>query len=87
MGKDPDYIGHRKRLRERFLKVGPDGLADYGLLELMLFGAQTRRDVKPLAKALLERFGSFVEVISADPQAMTEVAGVGESAVIALKSA
>jgi DNA repair protein RadC len=68
VGKDPDYIGHRKRLRERFLKVGPDGLADYGLLELMLFGAQPRRDVKPLAKALLERFGSFVEVISADPR-------------------
>ena len=87
MGKDPDYIGHRKRLRERFLKVGPDGLADYELLELMLFGAQPRRDVKPMAKALLERFGSFAEVISAEPQAMTEVAGVGESAVIALKSA
>ena len=87
MGKDPDYIGHRKRLRERFLKVGPDGLADYELLELMLFGAQPRRDVKPMAKALLERFGSFAEVISAEPQAMTEVAGVGECAVIALKSA
>jgi DNA repair protein RadC len=86
VGKDPDYIGHRKRLRERFLKVGPDGLADYELLELMLFLAQPRRDVKPLAKALLERFGSFAEVISADPRAMTEVDGVGESAIIALKS-
>ncbi|MDP7652724.1 MAG: DNA repair protein RadC [Rhodospirillales bacterium] len=87
MGKGPDYIGHRKRLRERFLKVGPDGLADYELLELLLFGAQPRRDVKPLAKALMQRFGSFSEVISADPQAMTEVPGIGESAVIALKSA
>ena len=53
----------------------------------MLSGGQPSRDVKPLAKALLERFSSFVEVISADPQVMTEVAGVGESAVIALKSA
>ena len=87
MGKDPHYIGHRKRLRERFLKVGPDGLADYELLELVLFGAQPRRDVKPLAKALLERFGTFAEVISADPQALADVRGVGESAVIALKSA
>lgn len=87
MGKAPDYTGHRKRLRARFLKVGPEGLADYELLELMLFGAQPRRDVKPLAKALLQRFGSFSEVISADPQAMSEVPGIGESAVIALKSA
>ena len=87
MGKEPHYIGHRKRLRERFLKVGPDGLADYELLELVLFGAQPRRDVKPLAKALMERFGSFAEVISADPQSMAEVKGVGESAIIALKSA
>ena len=70
MGKEPHYIGHRKRLRERFLKVGPDGLADYELLELVLFGAQPRRDVKPLAKALMERFGFFAEVISADPQSM-----------------
>ena len=87
MGKEPHYIGHRKRLRERFLKVGPDGLADYELLQLVLFGAQPRRDVKPLAKALMERFGSFAEVISADPQSMAEVKGVGESAIIALKSA
>jgi DNA repair protein RadC len=86
VGKGPDYIGHRKRLRERFLKVGPDGLADYELLELVLFGAQPRRDVKPLAKALLDRFGSFAEVISADPQAMSQVKGMGESAIIALKS-
>ena len=87
MGKEPHYIGHRKRLRERFLKAGPASLADYELLELVLFGAQPRRDVKPLAKALLERFGSFAEVISADPQAMSEVHGVGDSAIIALKSA
>ena len=82
----PDHTGHRKRLRQRFMKAGADALPDYELLELVLFAAHTRRDVKPLAKALLKRFGSFAEVISAGPRALKEVEGVGETAVLALKT-
>ncbi len=83
----PHYAGHRSRLRARFLEAGPDALADYELLELLLFLARPRADVKPLAKALLARFGSFAEVISAEPERLAEVRGVGESAIVALKTA
>ncbi len=83
----PHYAGHRSRLRARFLAAGPDALADYELLELLLFLARPRADVKPLAKALLKRFGSFAEVISAEPERLAEVRGVGESAIVALKTA
>jgi len=81
----PDYLGHRARLRERFLKGGADTLPDYELLELLLTQAQPRRDMKPLANALLRRFGTFQRVISADPQELLEVKGVGEAALVALK--
>ena len=77
--------GHRERLRQRFLQAGGDALGDYELLELILFPALPRRDVKPLAKTLLARFGSFAEVIAAEPDALLAVQGVGESAVVALK--
>ena len=83
----PHYAGHRARLRARFLEAGADALADYELLELLLFLARPRADVKPLAKALLARFGSFAEVISAEPERLAEVRGVGESAIVALKTA
>jgi len=82
----PDHSGHRKRLRERFMKAGADALPDYELLELVLFTAHTRRDVKPLAKALLKRFGSFAEVIATGPRALKEVDGVGDAAVLTLKT-
>ncbi len=82
----PGHVGHRQRLRERFLKGGPDALPDYEMLELLLFGADPRRDTKPVAKGLLKRFGSFSEVISAEPRALKEVSGVGDSAVIAIKT-
>jgi len=82
----PHYVGHRKRLRERFLKSGADSLADYELLELLLFMARPRADVKPLAKALMARFGSFAEVISADTERLAETAGAGESVIVVLKS-
>ena len=82
----PHYVGHRSRLRERFMKAGAEALADYEMLELVLFLAQTRRDVKPLAKALMDQFGSFAEVISAEPAALAEVKGMGEAAVVALKT-
>ena len=61
----PHYHGHRERLRQRFRDAGTDALSDYELLELLLFRALPRRDVKPLAKSLLEKFGSFAEVIAA----------------------
>jgi DNA repair protein RadC len=81
----PHYYGHRERLRARLREAGPNALADYELLELLLFRAIPRRDVKPLAKSLLERFGSFAEVISAPPARLAEVEGLGEAAVTELK--
>ena len=86
MSDKPDYTGHRKRLRERFLQVGSDGLHDYEMLELILFQALPRRDTKPLAKALLKRFGSYAEVISAEPRDLKTVKDVGDAVVIALKT-
>jgi DNA repair protein RadC len=84
-GEAPHYHGHRKRLRARFLEVGPDALADYELLELVLFRALFRRDVKPLAKALIAKFGSFVEVISASRQRLAEIDSLGDAAITELK--
>jgi DNA repair protein RadC len=81
----PDYLGHRQRLRERFLSAGGDALADYELLELALCVAIPRRDVKPLAKALLKRFGSFAETIAAAPERLMEVSGIGETAALQIK--
>jgi len=85
LAEAPHYHGHRDRLRARFREAGADALADYELLELVLFRAIPRRDVKPLAKALLARFGSFAEVISAPPARLAEVEGLGESAIHELK--
>jgi DNA repair protein RadC len=81
----PHYHGHRDRLRARFRQAGPEALADYEMLELVLFRAIPQRDVKPLAKTLLERFGSFAEVISAPPERLKEVDGLGEAAVTEFK--
>ena len=81
----PHYHGHRDRLRERFMDAGPNALADYEMLELVLFRAIPRRDVKELAKTLLDRFGSFAEVISAPPARLKEVDGIGDAVVIDLK--
>jgi DNA repair protein RadC len=81
----PHYFGHRDRLRARLRDAGPDALADYEFLELVLFRALPRRDVKPLAKALLQRFGSFAEVIAAPPALLREVDGIGDAAVAELK--
>jgi DNA repair protein RadC len=81
----PHYHGHRGRLRARFRAAGQDALADYELLELVLFRALPRRDVKPLAKALLDTFGSFGEVIAAPESRLKEIAGLGEAAITDLK--
>jgi DNA repair protein RadC len=82
---DTGPAGHRERLRARFLKGGADAMPDYELLELTLFSAVPRRDTKPLAKALLARFGSFAEVIAAPRARLMEVKGVGETVVHHLK--
>ena len=81
----PHYLGHRERLRDRFREAGTDALSDYELLELLLFRAQPRRDMKPIAKALLEKFGSFAEVISAPEKRLAEVDGIGEASITELK--
>ena len=86
MSDTPHYAGHRKRLRERFLKGGADALPDYEMLELVLFLALPRRDAKPLAKALIEKFGTFADTIAADPKALKEIPGVGETVIAALKT-
>ena len=77
--------GHRMRLRDRFATGGADAMPDYELLELTLFAALPRRDTKPLAKALLARFGSFAEVVAAPRARLLEVKGVGEGVVHHLK--
>ncbi len=82
---DPHYLGHRDRLRERFLTAGPDALADYELLELVLFRSIPRRDVKPIAKELIRRFGSFAEVVAAPQHLLTGVPGVGEAVAADLR--
>ena len=61
----PHYHGHRERLRARFREAGNEAVSDYELLELVLFRAIPQRDVKPLAKELIARFGSFAEVVAA----------------------
>ncbi len=81
----PHYHGHRERLRGRLRDAGADALADYELLELVLFRAMPRRDVKPLAKALIARFGSFAEVVAAPPARLAEISGLGASAITELK--
>ena len=73
----PHYHGHRERLRGRFREAGAEALSDYELLELLLFRVMPRRDVKPLAKALVAKFGSFAEAIAAPPARLAEVKGRG----------
>ena len=83
--EEPHYHGHRDRLRQRFMEAGGDVLADYELLELVLFRSIPRRDVKKLAKDLITRFGSFAEVVAAPVNRLKEMEGVGESTAIDLK--
>lgn len=84
-GIAPLYLGHRERLRDRFLVGGADAMPDYELLEMVLFRAIKRGDTKPVAKALIARFGSFAEVISAPANLLMEVKGVGPGIVTELK--
>jgi len=81
----PHYHGHRERLRERFREAGADALSDYELMELVLFRALPRRDLKPLAKTLIATFGSFAEAIAAPAARLAEVKGLGDAAIAELK--
>ena len=82
----PHYRGHRERLRARFLKAGADALADYELLELVLFGAIPQKDLKPLAKELIVTFGSFAEAISAPIERLEKIEGLGPASIAQLKA-
>ncbi len=79
------YHGHRQRLRQRFAKNGAAALQDYELLELILFRILPRRDTKPIAKAMIRRFGNFTEAISAPMHLLEEIEGLGTTAIIDLK--
>ena len=86
MSTKPHYLGHRQRLKERFMRDAGASLHDYEMLELVLFLAKPRAEVKPLAKALIARFGSFADVITADVKELVAVKGVGENTAVALKT-
>lgn len=81
----PHYHGHRRRLRARFMATGGEGMPDYEMLELVLAIAIPQKDVKPLAKELMQQFKSFNGVITAEPAALRRVRGMGEVSVAALK--
>jgi DNA repair protein RadC len=81
----PHYLGHRQRLRERLLEAGGDALADHEVLEMLLFGASSRSDTKPLAKALIKRFGSLAEVLAASPERLREIDGMGDAGIACVK--
>ena len=86
MPKVPSYLkDHRKRLRERFVNGGADAMPDYELLELVLFRAIPRQDVKPLARKLIETFGDFNAVVSTGAAQLMDVDGIGEAVVVELK--
>jgi DNA repair protein RadC len=85
-GRLPSYIAdHRQRLRDRFMQAGGAALPDYELLEMVLFRAIPRQDVKPLARVLLDTFGDFNRVISASPARLQLVKGAGPAVVLELK--
>lgn len=82
----PHYHGHRQRLRERLIEKGGETLADYEVLECLLFAGHPRGDVKPLAKALIKQFGSLAAVLAAEPRALAQVPRVGAASIAALKA-
>lgn len=77
MTDKPHYVDHRKRLRERFQRAGANGMQDYELLELLLTYAIQRKDVKPIAKDLIKRFGGLSGVLDADQKELEDVTGLG----------
>lgn len=85
MAQEPDYIGHRQRLRARFLAGGGKDMPDYEFLELLLMIAIPRRDVKPLAKSLLKKFGCLAGVLNASVEDLQSVDGIKENSAAMLK--
>ena len=85
MTKKPDYIGHRQRVRDKFLASLGKELHDYELLEILLFAANARQDTKPIAKRLIAKFGDISAVVNADPDLLMQVEGVGNGAVTSIK--
>ena len=81
----PGHLGHRARMRTKLLKSGPEALLDHELLEMVLFLALPRRDTKPIARALLGRFGSFAGAIAAPAEELRRVEGLGDAGMAALK--
>jgi DNA repair protein RadC len=81
----PHYLGHRERVRDRFIKVGGEAFSDAELLELVFHVVIPRRDTKELAKALLKRFGSFSSVLAAPAERLEEFAGLGDVTIANLK--
>jgi DNA repair protein RadC len=81
----PHHLGHRQRLRERLI-AGIEAMPDYELIEVVLFGANKRGDTKPLAKDLIARFGGFAQAVSAHPDELLQVPGMGPGGVAALKT-
>lgn len=77
--------GHRGRPRQRLLDGGAEALADHEVVEYLLMTAIPRRDVKPLARALIQRFGSLAGVLNADPRALAKHPGMGETSAATLK--
>ncbi len=82
----PGHLGHRARMRQKLLAAGPEALLDHELLEMLLFQAMPRRDTKPVARALLARFGGFAEALAAPAAEIQEVEGMGEAGAAALKT-
>ncbi len=81
----PHYLGHRERLRRRFQKTGAEGMQEYELLELLLTYAVPRKDVKPVAKNLIKRFGDLASVLDADLKELENAPGVGSISAILIK--
>lgn len=85
MSEEPHYINHRERLKKRYKTAGRKGLADYEMLELLLTYAIPRKDVKPLAKELIEKFGTLKKVIDADFEDICKTKGMGEHSGLIIK--
>lgn len=84
--KEPDYLGHRARLKQRFMNDEGKSMPDYELIELLLTYVIPRRDVKPIAKNLIRKFGSLSGVLMAKPNDLQEIDGVKESSVVLFKA-
>jgi len=81
----PHHLGHRQRLRERFMESEGKGIADYEILELLLFACKPQGDVKPLAKELIAKFGSLTKVLNAPASELLAINGMGEVTVTTFK--